>query len=201
MGDARGLEALEHLARSRGASVADLIRDAARAQYLDVADRGRRAHAAEIFLSLPERLCPISAFRSSSSGSVVVRLFLDANVSPRRCTCWSLATRTSKQFLTSSASSLNEPWRSVAESTHGAPSAISRARGGGRAWRCELVSGARRQLRAPWGERSPQCRRTGGKRHISCARRSPELKRGVPGSSLARRCTRFHTRRAPSGLR
>lgn len=50
--------ALERLARSRGASVADLIRDAARAQYLDVADRGRRARAAELFLSLPEMPLP-----------------------------------------------------------------------------------------------------------------------------------------------
>jgi hypothetical protein len=31
--------ALERLARSRGSSVADLIREAARAQYLDVVDR------------------------------------------------------------------------------------------------------------------------------------------------------------------
>jgi hypothetical protein len=50
--------ALERLARSRGASVADLIRDAARAQYLDIADRGRRARAAELFLSLPETPLP-----------------------------------------------------------------------------------------------------------------------------------------------
>jgi hypothetical protein len=51
-------EALERLARSRGVSVADLIRDAARAQYLDVADRGRRSRAAELFLSLPETPLP-----------------------------------------------------------------------------------------------------------------------------------------------
>lgn len=50
--------ALERLARSRGSSVADLIRDAARAQYLDVAARGRRARAAELFLSLPETPLP-----------------------------------------------------------------------------------------------------------------------------------------------
>jgi hypothetical protein len=50
--------ALERLARSRGTSVADLIRDAARAQYLDVADRGRRARAAERFLGLPETPLP-----------------------------------------------------------------------------------------------------------------------------------------------
>jgi ribbon-helix-helix CopG family protein len=45
--------ALERLARSRGSSVADLMREAARAQYLDTADRARRALAAELFLSLP----------------------------------------------------------------------------------------------------------------------------------------------------
>jgi hypothetical protein len=50
--------ALERLARSHGASVADLIRDAARAQYLDIADRGRRTRAAELFLSLPETPLP-----------------------------------------------------------------------------------------------------------------------------------------------
>lgn len=50
--------ALERLARSRSTSVAALIRDAARAQYLDVADRGRRARAAEFFLSLPDTSLP-----------------------------------------------------------------------------------------------------------------------------------------------
>jgi hypothetical protein len=50
--------ALERLARSRGTSVADLIRDAARAQYLDIADRGRRARGAELFLSLPDAPLP-----------------------------------------------------------------------------------------------------------------------------------------------
>jgi hypothetical protein len=50
--------ALERLARSRGASVADLIRDAARAQYLGAADLGRRARAAELFLSLPDTPLP-----------------------------------------------------------------------------------------------------------------------------------------------
>jgi hypothetical protein len=50
--------ALERLARSRGSSVADLMREAARAQYLDIADRGRSARAAELFLSLPDAPLP-----------------------------------------------------------------------------------------------------------------------------------------------
>ena len=54
----REFAALERLARSRGSSVADLIREAARAQYLDVADRSRRALAAETFLSLPDTPLP-----------------------------------------------------------------------------------------------------------------------------------------------
>jgi hypothetical protein len=47
-------EALERVARSRGSSVAELIREAARAQYLSTIDRGVRARAAELFLSLPD---------------------------------------------------------------------------------------------------------------------------------------------------
>ena len=54
----REFAALERLARSRGASVADLMREAARAQYLNTEDRGRRARAAELFLSLPETELP-----------------------------------------------------------------------------------------------------------------------------------------------
>jgi Ribbon-helix-helix protein, copG family len=50
--------ALERLAQSRGSSVAELIRDAARAQYLGAADRDRRARAAEFFLSLPDTPLP-----------------------------------------------------------------------------------------------------------------------------------------------
>jgi len=50
--------ALERLARSRGSSVADLIREAARAQYLNIAARGRKARAAELFLSLPDAPLP-----------------------------------------------------------------------------------------------------------------------------------------------
>lgn len=50
--------ALERLARSRGSSVANLIREAARAQYLDTADRRHRARAAALFLSLPDAPLP-----------------------------------------------------------------------------------------------------------------------------------------------
>jgi hypothetical protein len=50
--------ALERLARSRGSSVADLIREAARAQYLDAADGRHRARAAALFLSLPDAPLP-----------------------------------------------------------------------------------------------------------------------------------------------
>jgi hypothetical protein len=50
--------ALERLARSRGSSVADLIREAARAQYLETTDRVRRSRAAELFLSLPDASLP-----------------------------------------------------------------------------------------------------------------------------------------------
>lgn len=54
----REFAALERLARSRGSSVADLIREAARAQYVDLADRSRRVRATETFLSLPDTLLP-----------------------------------------------------------------------------------------------------------------------------------------------
>ena len=54
----REFAALERLARSRGASVADLIREAARAQYLKADDGSRRARAAEAFLGLPETPLP-----------------------------------------------------------------------------------------------------------------------------------------------
>jgi hypothetical protein len=54
----REFAVLERLARSRGASVADLMREAARAQYLNTDDRGRRARAAELFLKLPETALP-----------------------------------------------------------------------------------------------------------------------------------------------
>lgn len=50
--------ALEKLARSRGSSVAEMMREAARAQYLQGADRARRARSAETFLSLPDTPLP-----------------------------------------------------------------------------------------------------------------------------------------------
>lgn len=54
----REFAALQRLARRRGASVADLIREAARAQYLNADDAGRRARAAELFLGLPDTPLP-----------------------------------------------------------------------------------------------------------------------------------------------
>jgi len=45
---------LERLARKRGSSVSDLLREAARAQYLVDVDRSRRSRAAQNFLSLPD---------------------------------------------------------------------------------------------------------------------------------------------------
>jgi hypothetical protein len=54
----REFAALERLARKRGASVADLIREAARAQYLKADDGIRRARAAELFLGLPDAPLP-----------------------------------------------------------------------------------------------------------------------------------------------
>lgn len=54
----REFAALELLARRRGASVADLMFEAARAQYLNTGDHGRRARAAEVFLSLPQAALP-----------------------------------------------------------------------------------------------------------------------------------------------
>jgi Ribbon-helix-helix protein, copG family len=50
--------ALERLARSRGSSVADMMREAARAQYLGSANLARRARSAESFLDLPETPLP-----------------------------------------------------------------------------------------------------------------------------------------------
>lgn len=54
----REFAALERLARRRGASVADLMREAARAQYLNADDSGQRARAAEVFLDLPQTELP-----------------------------------------------------------------------------------------------------------------------------------------------
>lgn len=50
--------ALEKLARSRGSSVADMMREAARAQYLQGGDHVRRARSAQSFLSLPDTPLP-----------------------------------------------------------------------------------------------------------------------------------------------
>ena len=54
----REFAVLERLARSRGSSVADLMREAARAQYLESADRARRAGSAQSFLGLPDAPLP-----------------------------------------------------------------------------------------------------------------------------------------------
>jgi hypothetical protein len=49
---------LERVARKRGSSVSDLMREAARAQYLVDVDRSRRSRAAQNFLSLPDVTLP-----------------------------------------------------------------------------------------------------------------------------------------------
>lgn len=49
---------LERVARKRGSSVSDLMREAARAQYLVDVDRSRRSRAAQSFLSLPDVTLP-----------------------------------------------------------------------------------------------------------------------------------------------
>jgi hypothetical protein len=49
---------LERVARKRGSSVSDLMREAARAQYLVDVDRTRRTRAAQDFLSLPDITLP-----------------------------------------------------------------------------------------------------------------------------------------------
>lgn len=45
---------LTDIARQRGSTLSALLRDAARAQFLPLAERLRRRQAAEAFLSLPE---------------------------------------------------------------------------------------------------------------------------------------------------
>ena len=50
--------ALEQLARARHSSVADLMREAARKQYLNPIDRERRAAAAKRFVELPQHPLP-----------------------------------------------------------------------------------------------------------------------------------------------
>jgi len=49
---------LERVARKRGSSVSDLMREAARAQYLVDIDGSRRAVATQSFLDLPEAALP-----------------------------------------------------------------------------------------------------------------------------------------------
>jgi len=45
---------LARVARKRGSSVSDLMREAARAQFLVDSDRSRRARSVQSFLSLPD---------------------------------------------------------------------------------------------------------------------------------------------------
>lgn len=54
----REFNLLERVARKRGSSVSDLMREAARAQYLVDVDRTRRTRAAQDFLSLPDTTLP-----------------------------------------------------------------------------------------------------------------------------------------------
>jgi hypothetical protein len=49
---------LEKVALKRGSSVSDLMREAARAQYLVDVDRSRRTRAVQNFLSLPDVALP-----------------------------------------------------------------------------------------------------------------------------------------------
>ena len=49
---------LERVARKRGSSVSDLMREAARAQYLVDIVRSRRSGATQSFLSLPDSPLP-----------------------------------------------------------------------------------------------------------------------------------------------
>jgi hypothetical protein len=54
----REFDLLERMARKRGALVSDLMREAARAQYLLDVDCSRRIRAADDFLSLPDASLP-----------------------------------------------------------------------------------------------------------------------------------------------
>ncbi len=49
---------LERLARKRGSSLSDLMREAARAQFLAPVDGSHRTRAALKFLSLPDAVLP-----------------------------------------------------------------------------------------------------------------------------------------------
>jgi hypothetical protein len=50
----REFDLLARIARKRGSSVSDLMREAARAQYLEDVDRSRRSHSVQTFLRLPD---------------------------------------------------------------------------------------------------------------------------------------------------
>jgi uncharacterized protein (DUF1778 family) len=54
----REFDLLERAARKRGSSVSDLMREAARAQFLVDVDRARRSRAAQSFLKLPDAFLP-----------------------------------------------------------------------------------------------------------------------------------------------
>jgi hypothetical protein len=54
----REFDLLERVARKRGSSVSDLMREAARAQFLVDVDRSRRSRAAQDFLGLPDAALP-----------------------------------------------------------------------------------------------------------------------------------------------
>jgi len=54
----REFEILERLARQRGSSVSDLMREAAHARFLMDVDRSRRSRSVESFLSLPDAPLP-----------------------------------------------------------------------------------------------------------------------------------------------
>lgn len=56
--DPREFDLLERVARKRGSSVSDLMREAARAQYLVDVDCTRNTRAAQNFLSLPDVSLP-----------------------------------------------------------------------------------------------------------------------------------------------
>ena len=57
----REFNVLEQVARKRGTSVSDLMRAAARAQFLVDGDNLRRSRAAQSYLSLPD--CDLSGWR------------------------------------------------------------------------------------------------------------------------------------------
>jgi len=50
--------ALERLARSRGSSVADMMREAVRLQFSSLADQDRRAKSAQAYLNLRDTPLP-----------------------------------------------------------------------------------------------------------------------------------------------